>query len=88
MDGKWQDYSSKKLKKDLLKKASDEPDGMAVDNFSIKGYGIKLPNLSMIFSSSGTVDIPEPGWGDMYMYLSVRFNRGWQEIPHPLQVVG
>lgn len=26
MDGKWQDYSSKKLKKDLLKKASDEPD--------------------------------------------------------------
>ena len=81
MDGKWQDYSSKKLKKDLLKKVTDEPDGMAVDNFSIKGYGIKLPNLSMIFSSSGTLDIPEPGWGDMYMYLSVRFKGDWDVEP-------
>ncbi len=26
MDGKWQDYSSKKLKKDLLKKVTGEPD--------------------------------------------------------------
>ena len=82
IDGKWQDYSSKKLQKKLLKKAVDDADDMPLDNFPIKGYGRKLPNLSMVFSESGVLDITEPGWDPMYLYLSLRF-KGDQNLEPP-----
>ena len=74
LDGKWQDLSSKKLQKTLLLRTTDEIDNLVVDNFSIKGFGKKLPNLSMLIGESGSLDIPEPGWDPLYKYLTVRFS--------------
>jgi len=72
MDGKWQDYSSKKLQKTLMGKATDDFDGLVADNFPIKGYGTELPNLSMLVTQNGVLDVTDPDWGPMYLHLALR----------------
>lgn len=73
LDGKWQDFSDKKLQKSLMAKVAKGVKNAPIDNFPLKAYGEELPNLSMTLGESGNVDITEPGLDQMYLYLSLRF---------------
>ena len=61
MGGVWNDFSSKKLQSQLLKKASGDTDGMAVDNFPIKGFAVQKPELYMYLTIDSDLEPPMPG---------------------------
>ena len=57
----WNDFSKKELQNSLLVKAERSTDEMQVDNFPIKGFGEKKPNLVMKLGSNGAPIPPFPG---------------------------
>ena len=59
-DDEWMDFSDRELQERLLMDSRNTPDGMAVDNFPIKGFAVKKPNLSMALRGLGEVTYYKP----------------------------
>lgn len=78
----WQDFSDKNLQNSLLSKAMMVADNMAVDNFPIKGFGMKKPGLSMSVKCDGILIPPMPGEkaNKIYYYLDIE---GDEDTPDP-----
>ena len=73
MGGTWKDFSSKSLQTSLLKKTVDEADGMAVDNFAIKGFAVQKPDLYMYLTADNVLEPPMPGMEDTPVNLQLTF---------------
>ena len=58
--GEWQDFSSKKLREDLIEKTPGGVSSSAVDNFPIKGYAEKKPEVMLVVDYSGYMALTDP----------------------------
>ena len=60
-DGSWQDLSDKKLQKKLVEYTVKKDGADKIDNFPIKGYAEKKPDIVLEVKYSGFLSLPIPG---------------------------
>ena len=73
LDGKWKDFSSKRLQTSLLGKTDDYTEGAAVDNFPIKGFAVQKPDLYMFLTIDNSLEPPMPGAEETPVNLLLTF---------------
>ena len=87
MGGTWEDLSSKSLQASLLEKASEDPEGMAIDNFPIKGFAVQKPDLYMYLTIDNTLELPMPGMEETPVNMMLTFEgEADAEVPEDLNI--
>ncbi|MDO4859564.1 MAG: lectin like domain-containing protein [Bacillota bacterium] len=87
MGGAWKDFSSKSLQSSLLRKADDKTEGMAIDNFPIKGFAVQKPDLYMYLTVDNSLEPPMPGIEETPVNVLLTFEGGADaEAPEPLNI--